>query len=452
SQQSPVDNYKPSPADKNAESQYSRWMKAKEAFKPVKTEQLNELREVHKETRKKLRELHKAELAKIRLANKGHEKLAAVSVAKMKQSIEMAVLSEQISAERRDTYKQLKEIGPGSTFRDYLVKEAVNGDDSALAHAQKYGQDESTEVSMKRESDKLGIVATLSGHESKYTTRLPFTHRIERTGTVVFNFGQGRVITDSAISKQVQLNKIAASSPEAIATALQFATAKFGSTLTLNGSQAFQRLAVETSVLKGLGIKFADPALEAYREKIVAEQKLKFTQEKQNASNNRKQQTGRTPPPHRRDRLHDLSDSDLVLDTSGDVMLLREDVPHRVEQLKERPDHGMQRPASGLAGSGTGISQSEVASVPAEPVDVAKILEDWQAVPVSEARFRIDTRGLVKAVDGRYLIQDIGQKTHVMHQLAEGCKAPAVGSMVSIKNGVVTELARERADREFGRK
>jgi hypothetical protein len=63
----------------------------------------------------------------------------------------------------------------------------------------------------------------------------------------------------------------------------------------------------------------------------------------------------------------------------------------------------------------------------------------------------MDIRGSVKAVEGRYLIQYIGQRTHVMHQLAEGCKAPAVGSMVSIKNGVVTELARERADREFGR-
>jgi hypothetical protein len=451
-QASPVANYTPSPADKKSESQYSRWMKAKETFKPLKIERLNELREANKEARKKLRELHKAELVKIRSAKKGHEKLAAVSVAKMKQSIEMAVLSEQISAERRDTYQQLKEIGPGSTFRDYLVKEAANGDDSALAHAQKYGQEESTEVSRKRESDKLGMVATLSGHESKYTTRLPFTHRIERTGTVVFNLGQGRVITDSAISKQVQLNKIAESNPEAIATALRFATSKFGSTLTLNGSQEFQRLAVETSVLKGLGIKFADPALEAYREKFVADQKFKLTQEKQNASNNRKQQIGRTPPPHRRDRLHDLSDSDLVLDTSGDVMLLREDVPDRVEQFKERPDHGMQRPASGLAGGGTGISQSEVMSVPAVHVDVAKLLEDWQAVPVSEAYGRMGTRGFVKAVEGRYFIQDIGQRTHVLHQLAEGCKAPAVGSRVFIKNGVVTELARERPDREFGRK
>ena len=51
------------------------------------------------------------------------------------------------------------------------------------------------------------------------------------------------------------------------------ATTKFGNTLTLSGSPEFQRLAVETAALKNPSIRFADPALEAYRAKFSAQQK-----------------------------------------------------------------------------------------------------------------------------------------------------------------------------------
>jgi len=73
-------------------------------------------------------------------------------------------------------------------------------------------------------------------------------------------------------------------------------------------------------------------------------------------------------------------------------------------------------------------------------VDVQKLLETWQAEPVSEDRIRVGTSGLVKAVEGQYVIQSIGMGVHVMHKLADGVKAPSVGSKPNIKDGKVVDV------------
>jgi hypothetical protein len=359
SQLSPEITYKPEPTNPKAASHYGKWRELKGAFKPVKNDRLNEQRNAHKQRRDSLRAQHKSELEKIRAGKKGQERAIAVSVAKMEQAISLTQLAEQIVRERQALRKQLAEQGPGNTFRDYLVKEAAKGDDKALALAQKYGADEATEVSRKREADQFKIVAAVSGAEARSAVRIHFTHRVERNGTVVFNLGQGRTITDSAVSRQVQLNAVAANNPEAIATALRFAVAKYGNTLTLTGSQEFQRMAVETAVLKGLGIKFADPVLEAYREKFAAEQQRNFPttlKENQNASNHRRKFPTRIPPAHRRDRLHHLSDGDMVLDTSRDVGALRQNVSDRLEQPQEGLYYGLQRAAGGATRAGSAIA------------------------------------------------------------------------------------------------
>lgn len=351
--------YKPAPTNEKGVKHYNAWRKARDVFKPVKIDRINELREAHKQIRADLRVQHKSELEKIRGGTQCKGRAVAISVAKMEQSIALATLADRFSQDRQSLYKQLAVQGPGNTFRDYLVKEAVNGDNIALGLARKYGVDESTDVSRKREAVHFKIVAVVTGQEYRPASRINFTHRVERNGTIIFDLGHGRLITDSAISKQVQLNDVAANDPEAIATALRFATTKFGNTLTLTGSQEFQRLAVETAVLNGLGIKFADPALEAYREKFTAEQQRKspITKEQQNAPNHRSKQTERIPPAHLRDRMHYLSEGDMVLDTERHVGALQQNVPDRVGQSQERGDHRMQRTTGGSTGAG-GRSQA----------------------------------------------------------------------------------------------
>lgn len=270
----PEIRYEPGPTQEKGDSHYSKWKKAKDGFKSLRTGKINEQREAHMLARKSIKTQQIAELAAIRAATPGQDKFAAISIAKMQHTVAQTMLKDQFAKERQALRRELASTGPGNTFRDFLVIEAKKGDDVALGLARKYGIDESTDVLRVREADQLKIVAAIHGKEYRPAPRMNFTHQVQRNGTVVYDFGQGRKVTDSAISKQVQLNDAAAHSPEAIATALTFATTKFGNTLTLTGSPEFQRLAVETAVLKHLGIKFADPALEAYRAKFAAEQQL----------------------------------------------------------------------------------------------------------------------------------------------------------------------------------
>ncbi|MES2579413.1 MAG: TraI/MobA(P) family conjugative relaxase [Pseudomonadota bacterium] len=288
-QTQPETVYKLSPTQANAASHYDQWSVAKDTFKPIKTALINEQRELHRQIRKNLQVQHKANLEKIRAATKGQERFVAVSVAKMEHAIALANLADQLAHNRQALHKQLADQGPGNTFRDYLVKEAIKGDEHALILAQKYGAQEATKVARQREADHLQIVAAATGSETSLAqrTRLNFTHRVERNGTVIYDLGRGRMITDSAISRQVQLNNMAASSPEAISTALQFASARFGRTLTLYGTQEFQRLAVEIAVKKGLAVNFADPTLDAYREKLLLDkQQIAFNHRKQQSLTN----------------------------------------------------------------------------------------------------------------------------------------------------------------------
>ena len=339
----PQAGYVPAPTQAQGASHYTRWQKEKTAFVPVKTAAINAQRADHKEIRSSLRERQKAELKHIRAVTNGPERHAAVSIAKMEHILASTSLTTQFAAERQALHKKLNAEGPGNTFRDFLVVEASKGDNTALGLARKHGVEEATDVLRQREITQLKIVAAVAGKDYLPAIRLPTSHHIERNGTVVYNLGGARTITDSAVSKQVQLNGAAANSPEAVAVALRFSMSKFGHTLTLTGSPEFQRMAVQIAVQRNLPIVFADLALDAFRKSLLASQKQ--TQEKLHASRHHRQQAPRQPPPHLRGRLHDLSARDLVLDTNRDEGVLWPDVQGNMEFHQEGNDNGMQRTA-----------------------------------------------------------------------------------------------------------
>jgi len=268
-----VSQYSPSPTVEGAGAHYTDWQQAKGAFKTVRTERTNELRVNHAKRRQEAHTEQKLALATIRRDSSGPNRFAAVSVVKMQFAVAQTQLKEQFAAERQSLRKELAGVAPGSTFRDFLTRQATRGDDAALSFVQSFGTQEATEVLRQREVEQLKIVAAVSGQASRPAPRLNFAHQVQRNGTVVYDFGLGRKVTDSSIARQVQLNAAAAESPETIGTALAFAASRFGQTLTLTGSAQFQRLAVETAVLQRLAVKFEDPGLEAYRLKCEAQQR-----------------------------------------------------------------------------------------------------------------------------------------------------------------------------------
>ena len=265
-----IKSYKPQPTIPDG-SLYPEWQQAREKFRVIKSAATNQLRNSHATSRAELRKHQRAELNIIRSSAAGKELAVLVSVAKLRHAVELTGLSADHADERHQLRSKLADTAPGTTYRDFLVKQADAGSDAALERAREYGAAEATTVSRQRETEKLEVVCAMGGMHNNSAPRLNFSHRVERSGTVVFNLGHGRQIIDSAVSKQIQLNNAAALDPSAVETSLRFATAKFGNKLTLTGPAAFQKMAVELAVKKGLGVQFINPELDAYREKLVAE-------------------------------------------------------------------------------------------------------------------------------------------------------------------------------------
>ena len=252
-------------------SLYLEWQQAREKFRVIKSAATNQLRNTHATSRAELRKHQRAELDIIRSSAAGKELAVLVSVAKLRHAVELTGLSADHADERQQLRSKLADTAPGTTYRDFLVKQAEAGSDAALERAREYGAAEATTVSRQRETEKLEVVCAMGGMCNNSAPRLNFTHRVERSGTVVFNLGHGRQIIDSAVSKQIQLNNAAALDPSSVETSLRFATARFGNKLTLTGPAAFQKMAVELAVKKGLGVQFINPELDAYRAKLEAE-------------------------------------------------------------------------------------------------------------------------------------------------------------------------------------
>jgi hypothetical protein len=76
---------------------------------------------------------------------------------------------------------------------------------------------------------------------------------------------------------------------------------------------------------------------------------------------------------------------------------------------------------------------------PSPGVDVQKLLEAWQATLESGEGNGART-GRITAAEGPYIVQHIGMGRHVCTRLAEGVKAPPVGTMATIRDGQVVEV------------
>lgn len=456
SKDAPTAQYTPAPTKPQAANLYEQWRKARDAFKTEKIAVINEQREAQKQSRADLRVQHKNQLAQIRASASVHEKTTTISIAKMEQAAMLSQLAEKFAAERHALRQRLADIGPGNTFRDYLVKQAARGDETALALAQRYGADESTSVTHEREANQLKLVAGLAGKENRSGSFPAFQYQVIRTGTVVFNLGGGRIVTDSHAARMVQLNNLAADDPRAVEVALRFAVSKFGTSLNLTGSPEFQRLAVETAVRKGLGVRFADPALESYRQEFAATQRQRFTpsftqRKESHVSHLTKQHPGQIPPAHRRDRLHFLSDGDVVLNTFGNVMPLQQNVLGRlVQQQQEKPHHRMQRPAaSALGARSAGVTPPPATSTsdnkPAPEALPAKPLPAYQLpAGVEVASPDYQGRGSVSLVPG-FVIQSRGRSLPVAIPLSafsvEQLEVVRAACVPSVAAGAVIQVS-----------
>lgn len=402
--------YEPGPLSPNVDSKtlYNQWKDDKRTYAPQKTEALNALREIHKEIRADLKLKHREELIKIRAKESGNNRIATVSIAKFEQATELAALAAMFAEQRTAKRRELAAAGPGNTFRDYLVKQAEAGNDTALELAKKYGTEKTTDVLKEREREQLNVVATVAGNQNlSPPPRLKFTHQVERNGTVIYSAAGGKKIIDSALAKQIQLNHAASIDQDVVAQALRFAMSKYGQTLTLTGSSDFQKRAVETSIACGLNCKFVDPKLDAYRQELFEERAARFAQKtpktptfenkqrETQRSKTRKSQNAKTltnfdkfdrfaPHPEtatRRERMRVMRGEHVATEEIGTPMLLPRDAHAHLDDDETQLDPGLRHGSHGRREQPV-ISPSEPSSSAARlhlPVQPAE-----QVVPATD--------------------------------------------------------------------
>jgi hypothetical protein len=387
-QEQPEHQYKPEPTQADTKNLYREFSTARDSYKSVRLERRNELREQQKQERAALRAKYKKEISDIRAVTTGDDRFVKVSVAKMQQAAALAALSATHERERAALFSQRNDDGPGHTFREYLEKQANLGSAPALAALEQYAAKNDTSVARDREDDQLKIVARVAGREENEVPPLPIRHRVTWLGSVVYSLDADRRIVDDRLAKLIKLNGAAVGSPEAIETALRFATSKFGLTLTFTGSNQFQAQAVEIAVKKGLGVRFADPVLDAYRARLEAErsapkpattQTAKPKERKENAkaiSNTRTFDQFDRFAPHpeiagRRSRVQDVHGSDVATTAVDSALLLPRNAPDHMGYEHADLDTRLRRDGSGRSG----IDEA-VPPLPSKPEPTATPLPD----------------------------------------------------------------------------
>jgi hypothetical protein len=299
----PVNKYKPEAAIGDG-ALFKEWREEKLNHQAIKNQAFAALREAVLKDRSELSNEYKNELTKIRSASIGEARTTAISLVKMNHAARLTDFIQTTSRKRSELSNQLAACAPGITYKDYLSKRAIIGDDAAHSLLRVYSAKNSTQISCRSEIIRLKISATFSGANNNDVQHLCIKHQVQRNGTVVYDLGQGRSIIDSAIIKQIQLNSQAANDLEAIEISLRFAVSKFGRDLTLTGSKEFQVAVVQTAVRKGLVVKFNDPALEKYRgELTLAKINLYSTKGNKHVERIKKIEAHREISSDREDRL-----------------------------------------------------------------------------------------------------------------------------------------------------
>ena len=175
---------------------------------------------------------------------KGDARNALQSVLATQQAALKLELSERQKTERKALQAQYKPLPMYKQWKEQpqIVSEAVR---PAL------------DQRIERERQPLALVEILKS----------LSHRIDTRGHVTYQSAGRDVFRDEGRTIQVLDLK----SDRGIAAAIATAQQKFGPVLTLTGSPEFKQNAVTVAVANGLTCRFADPALDALRDRLQAE-------------------------------------------------------------------------------------------------------------------------------------------------------------------------------------
>ncbi len=266
---------------------------------------------------------------------------------------------ESINNRYQKERQALKDQYQRRTWADWLKKKALDGDAEALTALR------SREAALGPRGNTIQGEGQ-PGPDSNHTT---VVDNITKKGTIIVHAGKSAVRDDG--DKLQVFRKI---TKESLREALQLAIVRYGSRITINGTDEFKELIAQAAAAFKLPLTFAESSLEYRRQQLLIKESKNDQQHNQGqinlqshgyfgsrtatSQNTSRAETeksinlivkpdvgriGRNPPPQSRHGLRTLSQLGMVRFASGTEVLLPGDVPGHVEQSGTQSDNTLRR-------------------------------------------------------------------------------------------------------------
>lgn len=216
------------------------------------------LKEQYTKDRELIKSKWKANINKVK-ASTWHKTLKRETYAKIfeNQKKELDELYKKYSLERNEISKDKKHV----TYKDYLIQEALKGDEEALAMIRKQKQSPAP----KEEDNIVG---------GRTSNRLFVAHNplITKLGYVVYKLDK-KDDKSKIIDKGNHL-KLSNMSDEALAEGLKMAISKYGKDLNITGDDLFKQKIIEAARLSNIDVKFKDENMNKTLEALKAQKEV----------------------------------------------------------------------------------------------------------------------------------------------------------------------------------
>ena len=327
---------------------YARYLHEKAHGKTILSEKLKILREA------KTRLIDKAK-------KRGRIKRAALKLLKASRT-QKKYLYKQISKNllndieniRQNYTKErdnLLDLHKKNTWADWLRYKAQQGDKDALTAMRHHNRKNQSNYTLSGESPVI-LSAVIDQVDS-----------ITKEGTEIYKVGKS-VIRNNG--REIKISK--GGSVATLKKAIEMAQQRYGSHIQVNGSSLFKKIIIQLTVQNNIPITFADPEMEAQRQKITLQQEKHHEQSRRYGFNDGRRtprsdeaagkahgerSLSRTkpnaisarngPPTKGQNCLRELSQLDMVQLTRRGKVLLPADAHDQLERQGLQPDNYVRR-------------------------------------------------------------------------------------------------------------
>ncbi|MFL9876630.1 LPD7 domain-containing protein [Paraburkholderia megapolitana] len=184
------------------------------------------------------------------------ERTPAIAAARINRAAADTALGAAIRRER-DVLKVVYGDAAGPSFADWLQERAQNGDERALVELRRTGKPVADHTPGMQPVGSIRPAAAAHHEDNAILFNgSGFSLSVDEGGRVTYRLdGQPLVVDRGDAVDVLQVDRAA------IETGLRLAQLKFGRTLDLDGSAAFQQAAIEVAAAAGLSVQFSNPDL-----------------------------------------------------------------------------------------------------------------------------------------------------------------------------------------------